>query len=442
MLILELPREFRHRELQLTAELLLKLDQEGADIPAYAKRPRVAYGRNGLREILSRTGQHSDPEAAEAHALEIAAQQARLSAQRAALEKKRDELQAKRELLHRQANDIAAQRSEIEAERDDLRALALDLAGRAAAVGAPRDESVRASTDDQGRPKLEGRPTSEVNRWRAGDDPLAAFLHDSRVLLIARAGRHTAQLASDPPAVRVQLHELDAGSLVTVSASPAADPDEAGRTLLWTFDPRDSQHRAILEQLSRRFEACFDLYDDESRAVASWTLLRPLADNVAMALKEADAVARQTGRDDVPLASLLTAFEASGSSRLSGQNPNLRQDSFADLPSPGAAALALGTVAHWAVPGNERQLILTHSFPVPHWVALRGRVLKRAIDFGLHPPVHLADWAVSEGLAESRASLLETTLDNFRAVCCDDVPNDLRSHLPVAKLAGPAARLR
>ncbi|MCK5796694.1 MAG: hypothetical protein KAI47_05905, partial [Deltaproteobacteria bacterium] len=169
-----------------------------------------------------------------------------------------------------------------------------------------------------------------------------------------------------------------------------------------------------------------DLYDDESRVVARWDVREPLEINMHVILERVDAALDASGRSRLDVHLARAAFEDWDiDKRMGRKQHNFSEESFVDLPSPAAARLALGIVSYWSEADNETYLLLTKSFPAAHWNALRERVVRRALDFGLRLPLELITFAEREGIIESRSQALRVALASFAEVALRIKASDL-----------------
>lgn len=419
-LVLDLPREFRHRELELTADLLRKLDREGADIPAYAKRPAVVYGAQALRDFLEK------PEVRNAvSSSDWERQQEALQASVAELERRQAELREMEQALQKQRAELDERLEVVRRDRGQLRALASEMSGGAS-------ESSRASESGTLTRYAEGelppgRPRAEVDRWRAGDHEALALLEDGRVYLLARPGASLPEFVAAIPRIRVQLHELDGLPLVALVASRRAAGSRDESALYWPLDVTAAADRALLQALSKDFALNLDLYDDELRPVGTWHMAAPLAENCALALERADEMVALRSEDEghVAFKAMSAAFAALGVERLGHADPEIEADSFSRLLTPGAARGAMSVMEHWSAPRLESELLLNHSFPLPFWRAIKRRVTEAVLAFGLVPSPAVERFALETGLAPSRQALLERLVGAFADVSRGNQPNDL-----------------
>ncbi len=454
ILVLAIPPSQRARELALLAAHLTKLEGEKADIPNYVKHPEVVFSPDQLREALATT-----PAVLRAGAR--AEEMRKLDARLSELERREEEVLGREEdLLGREEKLVAAkdklrerrialdeERAEVEREREGLRALSLDLTARERALRertkvramppALPPDVLGAAPSPPPRPKegadliLAGRPSEEIDRWRASDRETMAICHGGELFLLARPGELLAAFRANPPRLGFQLHQLSGYPLVSLvaQAQPGESEEDAAapeKPLFWTLDPADDGDRKALTQLGEVFALHLDLYDDESRAVASWDLDGPLAPNVRLALERVDALLAKAKEVGADAKAAQEAFEAlSDEERLGRKQHNFSDESFIDLPSPAAARLALGIVSYWSEAENEDYLLLRKSFPVEHWRGIRERVVARALDFGLRLPPALIAFAQRAKLIESPAQALRVALASFAEVSLRLKPSDL-----------------
>lgn len=444
LLVLALPPSQRGRELELTAALLLRLAEETVDLPEYVKRPAVVFGIEALREVLA-----TPPAVVRAGAR--AAEERRLETRARELERREEDVLAREEdLLAREENTVAAKDklredrsalerdiTELERERDAVRALSVDLAARERAFrertkARPRPPALPADVlapppppppkeADPLDPAL--RPGADVDRWRASEAASGLVAKDERVFLLLRPGEELAALQEQPPLLGIQLQVLEGLPLVVIFVFPQAEGSEP---LFCLLDMRDGMQRNALQQLGEKFDLHIDLYDDESRAVATWELEAPLAENAAQLLKRADALlAAADDAENLDFEAAAAAYAALGDDRLGRKQHNFSDESFVDLPSPAATRLALGIVSYWSEEENEEYLLYIKGFPCAHWQALRERVVRRALDYGLRLTKDMLRFAEQAKLIESPRQALRDALANFAEVSLRIKASDL-----------------
>jgi HEAT repeat protein len=447
-LVLLLPDAMRHRELESRATLLEELAADAAHVPDYVRRAEVLFGAAGLVQVLQESGSRvedrgrgDDTHVGVRQALEE--KEAELQQREEVVTAREEDLQAKHEDLvvamakvERGQADLAGQRADLEREREALRALAVDLEARDRTI---HERSSKEITDapvpaverdavQQGLASFEGRPSDAVNRFRAGDHHVAHVLHDGCAFLFARPGaERLGALVRAEPAVRVQLFELSGSPVVTLVVLPAGAPSEerAGLGLFWTLDPADPEDGRFLRLLADDFQLQLDLYDDESRAVATWRIRAPLEENVKVILARADRVLARTDSSRVRFDVAARAYHDLGEDRLGRKRHNFSSDSFRDFASPAAARLALGIVTYWSDPENEDYLILVKSLPLTLWTSIRERVIRHALDFGIRLSPALVEIALERKLASSPEELLRSAVSSFAEVSLRIRPSDL-----------------
>jgi hypothetical protein len=106
------------------------------------------------------------------------------------------------------------------------------------------------------------------------------------------------------------------------------------------------------------------------------------------------------------------------------------QTSFTDISSAKEALLAVGIWSYWSTVKQRDYLIFVKSFPIPWLRRLQHRVLKAAIEFGIHMPTNLQSQAVVLGLTKSDVELLQRTIAHFVEVNIQLRPSEL-SHLEI-----------
>jgi CpXC protein len=467
-----LPETLRHLELGERARVLQSLLDDPSDIPDYVRRVEVVFGTSGLLDLLDQTMNALTPQETDAERARIQEAQEERRAEQEAKEEdllaREEDLQAKQEdmigvkvKLEQAQEELAQGWRELDREREAVRALSLELQARedqaqqkqkqeqeqqkrkqkqqekqqgseitAVLVDEKPDAEDEVdeseALEDSGKPvELEGRPEVEVNAWRASDEVSCALRHEGKIFLLAKPGAELlkAFTAADPELL-VQLINGDNGPILTLVAVAAEDSGKgaADRALYWLFNPSAGDDRALLDALAEEFVLHLDLYDEESRPVTSWEVQAPLSENARHLLERIDAM------DDAVTWSYDKAvadYEELGDARLGRKQHNFSSDSFRELPSPAAARLALGIVAYWSEEENEAFLLQVKSFPLTYWKRIRERVVRRAMEFGLHLSPALTAFALEQKLASNRHDLLRSCVSSFSDVSMRIKPSDL-----------------
>jgi hypothetical protein len=434
-----LPESLRHEELRMRARIIDSLMDDVADIPDYVRRVDVVFGTSGLLRLLDETMEALTPKGEEEEARRSQA----LERREAELEQREGDLVAREEDLHAKQEDLVQQRgkleriqeelakgrADLEREREALRALALELQREKPARPEEKEDAIAAPEEKETPPvppQPEGRPQQEVDRWRTSDERTGLVLHEERALLLARLAKNQQAYLHREPELLAQMFTTPGGPLVVLAALPAEpdpDADLADLALYWHLDPATAEQRAILDTLAQEFELSLDFYDEESRPVTTWELRAPLAENVRLLLEQADRLTEETEIKDFEKA--VETHRDLGADRLGRKQHNFSAESFRELPTPAAARLALGIVSYWSEPENRDYLIRVKSFPMTYWRAIRERVVRKAIEYGLHLGSELADFALKHKLAQGRKELLRTCLASFAEVSLRIKPSDL-----------------
>ena len=459
-----LPETMRHQELQERANLLDSLAADPADVPHYVKQLEVVFGTPGLLRLLDSELEVLTPDWEKEQQLSELAQvqdqrhsdlehrEAEMVVREEDLQAKQEDLITRRSKLDKDKDDLARGWAELDREREALRSLSVeleakerDLRERANAIGRPERTAELApleeSADDAGQVDdeqptqlvsslvLEGRPQQDVDRWRASDESAEILFHDDKVFLLAKPGAvQYERFLSAEPVSMIQLYCFAGGPLITLAVLPAVDQDQAVGAedyLFWCINPGSLSGREVLNKLAEDFTVHLDLFDDESRPVATWTLQTPLAENVSHLLHRADVQLENMSPEDRDFNSAVEAYWAMGEDRLGRKKHNFSSESYQTLPSPAAARLALGIVSYWSEPDNQDYLLLVKSFPVSYWREIRLRVVKRALDFGLALSPPLTDFALEQRLAGTHEELLRTAVSSFAEVSLRLKPSDL-----------------
>jgi len=432
-----LPETLRHEELKMRAQVMQSLMDDPSDIPDYVRRVEVVFGTTGLLRLLDETMEALTPVSAAED--ELQRQRQRVEEREAALQEREAELIAREEDLQAKQEDLVAQKAtleqadqnlaggwaDVEREREALRALALELQSRPEPPPTT-DEPAPPVEKQEPQQQLEGRPQEDVDRWRAGDELVAVLCNEGKVFLLAKPGELLEAMRGGEPDLLIQLTRTTHGPLHTLVALPAADQEKsADRCLWWPLDFGDQRQREILEALAREFVVHVDLYDDESRPVATWEVQAPLAENVRLLMDSAQELQMEEHEEESDFLQAVAAYRELGEGRLGRKQHNFTADSFRELPSPASVRLALGIVSYWSEPQNQDYLLQVKSFPMTYWRAIRDRVVRKAIEYGLHLSSELSDFALKHRVAKGRKELLRTCVANFAEVSLRIKPSDL-----------------
>ncbi len=456
--LLKEARAARKRDLE---ESKLQADQEAELVRRQAELDRK-------EESLGQMNQRVD---------EVELRESELVAKEEDLQTKQEDLVSRRARVVKEREALAAGWSELERERESLRALSVELqakerayrersreaAAAAAAPPPPPEPEVdldalptvdqRAPTTEMSEPaaapppipaeaevvqegpggpwelNLDRRPRMEVDAWRAGDQREYYLYKDGKIYLMAKLDEDRLGMFKDEtPRIMVQLYGFPQGPLPVLVVLPGAEDDpeaQLDNALYYHLNMDEEEDQDLLGQLAREFDVVFDLFDEESRPVATWGLQEPLADNVVDILRRVEVQLDTMGRGQAEYPGAVRAYLALGEERLGRKQHNFSPDSFQELPTPAAVRLALGIVSYWSEPENQDYLVLVKSFPVTYWKDIRLRVVKRALDYGLSLTPPLSDFALLEKLAPSREELLRTSVANFAEVSLRIKPSDL-----------------
>lgn len=432
LLALVVPGSLRHKELELRADLLLRISKDAADVVPYAKHAPVTYGLAQLSVLIEEMRREgtADP----VTVLELKQQEEDLRTREDALLAGEEDLLAGEEALILQLNKIEEEvilqrelRESLERERETLRALGLDLATREEALRRREllldPEEERELTEPRiGSPDFSQRALSDLDSWRTGEEATAHYLVDGRVLLAARA-KELANYLKVEPEILLQYREIgECRPVVTLICHAKGKPEAL---LLWALDPVEGADgdRELLNVLANDFNFQLDLYDEESRVARSWQVGRALAGNLQEMLRRVDE--RVAGVEVLAFSEAVGALDSLGDEILGRKKHNFSDNSFSELPSPASARLALGIVDYWSEAQNEDYLLFIKSFPRQAWRNIQARVIGAAVEFGLHLSSRLEEVACNEGIAADIPSLWQTTLANFAEVSLRLKPCDL-----------------
>jgi hypothetical protein len=437
VLALWLPPALRYRELQLTASYLTMLSEERVDVPDYAKRPYVIFDADALRALLAEPAaavreadRQRDGERLRAKEDELARREEEVLGREEDLLGREEKLVGEKDKIRDARRALENERADLDREREAMRALSVDLAAREEALrkrrakppALPPEVLRREETTARVELDLAQRPQHEVDKWRASDERTALFVKEGRYLAAARPGVELlGKLTESAPNMRIQLHQLQGGPLVSLAAS-IDDFSEPDQVLFWTVDPSSDLGEGLLAQMAQEFTLHLDLYDEESRSVATWELREPLEKNVQLIREQLNSRDKKADR---PFGERVKRFAELGDSRLGRKQHNFSEDSFIDLPSPAAARLALGIISYWSEPENQEYLLFIKAFPAKFWGEIRTRVVRAALEFGLRLGPHIMGFAERAGLVAGRNQALHMAMSNFAEVSLRLKPCDL-----------------
>lgn len=351
---LVLPVGHRHRDLAERARLFQRLaDDSGHPPPAYVVDFSVVYGAEGLRARLK------------ADSGEVGERTERLAA---------DEEVITSEVPSLEPGDIAP-----------------------AASARTEDSAVGTS-------------------WPGGRDPVARAVGDDGIVRMSiRAGRaDKVALASEPLAVRLQLHRMPTGPLVTIAlgSSQALDGAKGAGSPVWIpLDPEGAEDRVVLAALERSFAFELTVFDrdGDKPVMAARTVRANLAGNLRYVMSAARAYARELPAGKRSFAKAMAAFLAPDHDRLGlSRSAPIGNLAAMAIERPSDLARALDLVRQCSVPDQEDWLIAVRGYPLDEWTEWRRRVIGRAVDHGFWLGTEAAQIAVREGLARSRKELIVT----------------------------------
>lgn len=426
LFVMALPESLRHRELELTAKLLVALDKEGANIPVYVKRPRVAYGDQSLRRILrEEAAERAVAQVNQEQAAPAASIEQDLARPERELADERESLNRLRDTLLDQQRALEEQRKGVEIERKQAVAAWLSIRERSPLHdGSAHNDSSYSRiihAEDDALPVI-GRPQHDIDLWRTGDKSVGAFAGNGKLILTAKVDSPFGEFIEHAPRVLMQLHEVNGFPLITLVVLPRIprrEPSTQHRTraVYWSFDIRGDSDNNLLQLLRRKFSIELDLYDEESRPVATWELQRPLDGNVRGIMAKAVATLQASEAEDMGFDSICEAFADFSDQALTVAEPPFSGDMFMQLPAPSVAKLALDVISYWSQPARQEELLWRRSFPIAQWDALRRRVLQQAVAYGLCFEESLVEFVVSRMGLGSRRNLLQIQLRHFGQTC-------------------------
>ncbi len=273
---------------------------------------------------------------------------------------------------------------------------------------------------EHGETRIGGQADVAIERWIVSrDKSLKVVGDDGQVRLAVSAEPDELEaLIAERLGMKLQLHRLPTYALVTLTfATPEViRGEEEGRSLVFFFDVRERQDRAVLEALGREFTFRLELYDSEYLLVRRRTVTSSLAENVGYVLSAAEAHLAQVPARDRSFDRAILAYDDPGYDRLGvrhAEHREFREDKLTKLGTAAEVRRAVAIARRFSVPEREAYLICVRGYSLSDWRAKRRTALEAAISVGLWIGNTLAQVAVSEGLARSRKDLVARMESSF-----------------------------
>lgn len=310
--------------------------------------------------------------------------------------------------------------------------------------------------------------SAAVDRWVAEREGPQALLAEQEVVLCAALpDAEREPFLGGAVELRLQLHRMPSYPLLALVAVAPATEGARPTAVYAPLELGRAAHRAVLERLARGFQVRFELFDEDYRPVASLALAAPLEENAVHLFREAKLALQKLPAKARDFRAAQEAFAAPDYDRLGRVQVDF-PTARGRLDSASTLRRALGEVARWTEPAGEAYLIEIRSYSLGAWRALRGEVVRRALEFGLHARRALVERALGEAgvttpwatvlkrqvraflqlLAEGRCDLdAEQTAENWRLLGSEchmagvEVPAEARSSAQRAITLSAAGRV-
>ncbi len=273
---------------------------------------------------------------------------------------------------------------------------------------------------ENGETRIGGQADVAIERWIVSrDKSLKVVGDDGQVRLAVSADPDELEaLIAERLGMKLQLHRLPTYALVTLTfATPEVIRGEAeGRSLVFFFDVREREDRAVLETLGREFTFRLELFDSEYLPVRRRTVTSSLAENVGYVLSAAEAHLAQVPARERSFDRAILAYDDPNYDRLGvrhAEHREFREDKLTKLGNPSEVRRAVAIARRFSLPEREAYLICVRGYSLSDWRAKRRMALEAAISVGLWLGNTLAQVAVSEGLARSRKDLVARLESSF-----------------------------
>jgi hypothetical protein len=442
---LVLPHALRYRELRERGELFIALGEEtSVPIPRYVLDFAVVYGPDGLAALLEASASQLDTHAhlsdrradIELLANEVARRERALAARETLLDAREADLE------HLSAQ-LARQRDEWGDNRSTRRRRHRRTSERDAVPVMEENEEVtsryyRSPNADVDASHLVGfdapgplRDTA-LEDWMATRETTLKSVDDGNVRLAASLPAGALEELLDPePSLRFQLHRFPSYPLVTLSVgreSCFCARSRPPNPIIFFFDVGQPSDRAVLEALAREFALIWELYDSEYLLVRSCHLSAELEANVQVALEAADRHLAGVPQADRSLELALKHYWDPNFDRFAENDPEageFRPETWRSPDTAGAIRRALVRARRYSQGDSLDYLVLTRGYSLSRWRREQRALVKCALAAGLWVGDTMAALAVEEGMAGSRAALLQVMEENFAALTAASAGHDL-----------------
>ena len=225
---------------------------------------------------------------------------------------------------------------------------------------------------------------------------------------------------SDELDVRIQLHrelQLGAPCLTLFTLKDGTPQDE----LYWPIHIDNMTGPKVLRSLRQGFKFELTLYKKNGKFYGQRVIEAPLEENSAYIIN----YVKQMGMTSSNAAKVRSVISAEDFDRDGQMRHPFNQSSFSEINSAKEAMMAVGIWSYWSTVRQRDYLIFIKSFPIPWLRRLQHRVLKSAIEFGIHMPPNLQGQAVALGLAKSDVELIQKCITHFVEVNVNFRTSDL-----------------
>ncbi|MFW5965894.1 MAG: CpXC domain-containing protein [Persicimonas sp.] len=452
---LVIPEQLRHRELELRRELLGELAAADGELPDYMRAFETVVGPEGLRHLEEKTlaAASSDGEGDAAEATRVDPQPDQVEEERAELEEERERLQAERDALERDRDTLERARERVRRERDSLEEerarieaerLNLEQERRRLESGEKpaSDESTQVVTDSQfievvDQDDLESGPVdvSDVQTRGINVAPEDFELRDARRVtehgerIIAAAAVSSEVLdelqEADELTFFVQLNDDHGYPLVGLLLAALDEEQQEVASVGWALDIAGEEDGALLDALEEDLAFRVVLYDRGGDVNAVFDVDAPLEANLSWIRQTAATRLEELGDGADAFEDAARRWRKGATGRLETMRHNFASNRFDQVNGLSDLALAVGVVGFWSTPERFAYLVAHRSYPVDQFESLRERVIRGAIEHGLHLNKPLRELAVDMGIASDEKDLVEQLITEFTEVTVGLRDNDL-----------------
>ncbi len=341
---LVIPPARAHEELHLRIDLLRKLSEERAPVPAYAREAKVVIGPKGIERWLA----EPDTKALSAREAQIAAREERLHTRAEDVTRREDDIQI-------QLEQISAEKTQIEARNEEL-------AIREVAITAREQEltAARARFDaERSQRSAEEHASREVKPVSGGPARLPSAPKLASKLPLSASTPSSAE-TSQPIELLPKRAPIDRTTADDVSdsieeAEPIGDASEGRNSAVQAIEPEGVEGAIEAEPVAEAIEEA-EPFDAESTG-DSVAEAEPLESESADEVDELDPIEPETTpADDELLAAVPTAER---------EQPARKEASVLAGDRDGRAAVVDGEVRMWLRGSGDTVIALSQSEAEP-----------------------------------------------------------------------------